>query len=377
RCLSPRGRFLEIGKRDIWSQQQFNALRPGGDYHAIDLAVMRAGDPTATEQLLTFVLDKVGKGYWKPLRINAFRLERNNEAFRFMAQARHIGKVVLVSDDLAAAAMDRVTADGVYLVTGGLGGLGLLTAQHLARQGAKSLVLAGRSVPSQDSLAAVDAMRAEGVSVEVVRADVSDAADVAKLLMMITAGKAPLRGVVHSAGALNDGALVQQSWDRFAEPLGAKVNGAWALHALTRDARLDFFIMYSSIASVLGAAGQANHAAANAFMDALAFHRRGEGLPALSISWGAWKDVGAAADRNMDDRVGARGIGMIAPRQGIQALDRLSEKSAPHTTFFPVQWDIFLKERPSASPFLSRVSVSSNASRTERKATAYAPAPAA
>jgi hypothetical protein len=135
--------------------------------------------------------------------------------------------------------------------------------------------------------------------------------------------------------------------------------------------------MYSSIASVLGAAGQANHAAANAFMDALAFHRRGEGLPALSISWGAWKDVGAAADRNMDDRVSARGIGMIAPAQGIHALDRLSEKAAPHTTFFPVQWDVFLKERPSASPFLSRLSVSSKTVRTERKAAASASMPAA
>lgn len=377
RCLSAQGRFLEIGKRDIWSQQQFKALRPGGDYHAIDLAAMRVGDPVATEQLFAFVLDKVGKGHWKPLRVNAFRLERSDEAFRFMAQARHIGKVVLVSDDLEAAAMDSVGAEGAYLVTGGLGGLGLLTAQHLARQGAKHLVLAGRSVPSQDALGAIEAMRADGVSVEVVQTDVSDSADVAKLLTVVNAGKAPLRGVVHSAGALHDGALVQQSWDRFAEPLGAKVNGAWALHVLTRHARLDFFIMYSSIASVLGAAGQANHAAANAFMDALAFHRRGEGLPALSISWGAWKDVGAAADRNMDDRVSARGIGMIAPAQGIHALDRLSEKAAPHTTFFPVQWDVFLKERPSASPFLSRLSVSSKTVRTERKAAASASMPAA
>ncbi len=163
---------------------------------------------------------------------------------------------------------------------------------------------------------------------------------------------------MHSAGALNDGSLMQQSWDRFVEPLGAKVEGAWALHVLTRKARLDFFVMYSSIASVLGSAGQANHSAANAFMDALAHHRRAQGLPALSISWGAWEEIGAAAERNLQERVGARGVGMIAPEQGLAALERLSGGAAAHAAVFPVRWDIFLKGAFAARPFLSRVGVS-------------------
>ncbi|MEP7209607.1 MAG: SDR family NAD(P)-dependent oxidoreductase [Alphaproteobacteria bacterium] len=355
RCLSPKGRFLEIGKRDIWSNEQFRAVRQNGEYYAIDLAAMRHNDPDGTARLFGLVPDKVRTSEWKPLPLTRFPLARAAEAFRFMAQARHIGKVVLVEDDLDAAATMHVRADGAYLVTGGLSGLGLLTAQQLVRRGARTLVLVGRRAPSKEAKVAIAAMEAEGAKVAVVQADMAQPKVVAEVLAAIEAGPTPLRGVVHSAGALLDGALMQQSWDRFVEPLGAKVDGAWALHAMTRRARLDFFVMYSSIASVLGSAGQANHAAANAFMDALALHRRAEGLPALSISWGAWSEVGAAADRNLGDRVGARGIGMITPEQGLMALDQLSASPAPHAAFFPVRWDIFLKGAVTPPPLLSNI----------------------
>jgi NADPH:quinone reductase-like Zn-dependent oxidoreductase/predicted O-methyltransferase YrrM len=377
RCLSAEGRFLEIGKRDIWSNEQFRAVRPNGEYYAIDLAVMRNNDPQGTAQLFALVLDKVRKGDWQSLPLTSFRLEHAAEAFRFMAQARHIGKVVLVEDDLDAAATMHVRPDGAYLVTGGLGGLGLLTAQQMVRRGARTLVLAGRRAPSKETQAVIAAMEAEGARITVVQADMARPEAVARVLAAIEAGPVPLRGVVHSAGALHDGALVQQSWDRFAEPLGAKVDGAWALHVLTRHARLDFFVMYSSIASVLGSAGQANHAAANAFMDALALHRRARGLPALSISWGAWKEIGAAADRNLHERVGARGIGMIAPEQGLLALEQLSARAAPHAAFFPVQWDVFLKGDVARSPFLSRVGASQVAAPVARPVVAPPPASAA
>jgi acyl transferase domain-containing protein len=376
RCLSPEGRFLEIGKRDIWSNEQFRAERPSGAYFAIDLAAMRNNDSVGTEQLFALVLDKVRKGEWKPLPLARFPLARAAEAFRFMAQARHIGKVVLVENDLEAATTTHVRRDGAYLVTGGLGGLGLLTAQRLVRRGATTLTLVGRRAPSEGAKAAIAAMEKQGANVTVMQADMAEPHAVAKVLAAIKAGPVPLRGVVHSAGALHDGALLQQSWDRFTEPLGAKVDGAWALHALTRHARLDFFIMYSSIASVLGSAGQANHAAANAFMDALALHRRAEGLPGLSISWGAWKEIGAAADRNLDDRVGARGIGMIAPEQGLLALEQLSGRAAPHVAFFPVQWDVFFKGASPSSPFLSEVGTSPVSTPVVRKTAAAASAPA-
>jgi NADPH:quinone reductase-like Zn-dependent oxidoreductase/acyl carrier protein len=377
RCLSPKGRFLEIGKRNIWSSEQFRAVQPNGAYYAIDLAAMRNDDPDGTARLFALVLDKVRKGDWKPLPLARFSLARAAEAFRFMAQARHIGKVVLVEDDLDASATTHVRADGAYLVTGGLSGLGLLTAQQLVRRGARTLVLVGRRAPSIEASAAIAVMEAEGARVTVVQADMAQPKAIAEVLAAIDAGPTQLRGIVHSAGALCDGALMQQSWDRFIEPLGAKVDGAWALHMLTRRARLDFFVMYSSIASVLGSAGQANHAAANAFMDALALHRRAEGLPALSISWGAWSEVGAAADRNLGDRVGARGIGMITPEQGLLALDQLSARSAPHAAFFPVRWDIFLKGVATPPRFLSRVGALQVVTPAARTAAPQPPAPAA
>lgn len=377
RCLSSEGRFLEIGKRDIWSTEQFRAVRPDGQYYAIDLAAMRANDPEGTAQLFALVIGKVNKGSWTPLPLSRFPLTRAAEAFRFMAQARHIGKVVLVDDDLDAAATAHVSSSGAYLITGGLGGLGLLTAQRLVQRGARTLVLVGRRAPSEETRTAISAMEAEGAQITVIKADMAQPEAVAAVLASISNGPAPLRGIVHSAGELRDGALVQHSWDRFVGPLGAKVDGAWALHALTRSERLDFFVMYSSIASVIGSAGQANHAAANAFMDALAQHRRAQGLPALSISWGAWKDVGAAADRKMDDRVGARGIGMIAPEQGLSALERLSRAPAPHVAFFPVRWADFLNGDAARSPFLSQVSASQAAASVARPVAAPPPSSAA
>ncbi len=377
RCLSSNGRFLEIGKRDIWSREQFRSVRPDGEYYAIDLAAMRAEDPGATGRLFAFVIDKAGKGDWKPLPLCRFPLARAADAFAFMAQARHIGKVVLVDVDLDAAAIANVRPDGAYLVTGGLSGLGLLSAQRLVQRGARTLLLAGRRAPTEEAKAAIASMEAEGATVIVIQADMAKPEAVAEVLARIDAGPVPLRGILHSAGELRDGALVQQNWDDFSCPLGVKIDGAWALHALTRRTRLDFFVMYSSIASMLGSAGQANHAAANAFMDALALHRHAQGLPALSISWGAWKDIGAAADRNLDDRVRARGVGLIAPEQGVSALERLSRSSAPHTAYFPVRWDVFLTGDAARSPFLSRVSASQAAAPVARRISALPAASAA
>jgi acyl carrier protein len=178
--------------------------------------------------------------------------------------------------------------------------------------------------------------------VQAVQADMSRADEVARVIDGIAQGGLPLRGVIHSAGVLEDGALLQQDWPRFVRPLGPKLDGSWALHVLTRGEPLDFFVLYSSMASVLGSRGQANHAAANAFMDALAAHRRALGLPGLSISWGAWSEVGAAADRQVDQRVVARGIDVITPAHGLELLEKLMRAEAAHVGVFPVRWERFL-----------------------------------
>jgi NADPH:quinone reductase-like Zn-dependent oxidoreductase len=342
RCLAEDGHLLEIGKRDIWTPEQFQRVRPRGRYHAIDLNAMRYQDADASVALFGAVMARVASGELAPLPLHAFPLTASAEAFRFMAQARHIGKIVLLPQDAASASLDGLHAQASYLVTGGLSGLGLLTAKRLAARGARHLMLMGRRAPGEAALADIAALREQGVQVQVAQADASNADDIARVLAQMEAGMPPLRGVVHSAGLLEDGALLQQRWDRFVKPLGPKVDGSWALHVLTQSRPLDFFVLYSSMASVLGSSGQGNHAAANAFMDGLAAHRRAQGLPALSISWGAWSEVGAAADRNLEQQVGARGMDVITPERGLQHLEALMRGQAPHVGVFPVRWRQFL-----------------------------------
>jgi acyl transferase domain-containing protein/NADPH:quinone reductase-like Zn-dependent oxidoreductase len=353
RCLAPDGRFLEIGKRDIWTTEQFRRVHPAGQYHAIDLAALRAHDPERSFALFAEVMSLVNRGELRPLPLRTFPLERAAEAFRFMAQARHTGKIVLTSPD-PGRSIERLDPGASYLVTGGLSGLGLLTAGRLVKQGARHLVLVGRRAPSEHARAAIAGLTSAGAQVIVEQADVSRPAEVARVLARAEAA-APLRGIVHAAGLLEDGALLQQTWERFARPLGAKVEGSWALHRLTRDRPLDFFVMYSSMASVLGSAGQANHAAANAFLDALAWHRRAQGLPALSIGWGGWSEVGAAADRGVDARLGAQGIDVITPAGGLALLDRLMRGAPPHVAVFPARWERFLAGDRASGRFFERM----------------------
>jgi acyl carrier protein len=175
------------------------------------------------------------------------------------------------------------------------------------------------------------------------RTDVERALDVVSTMP-------PLRGVFHSAGALDDGAISQQTWERFQRVLAAKVDGARHLDELTCDVTLDHFVLYSSIASVLGSAGQANHAVANAFLDALAQQRAAQGRPALSIDWGAWSEVGAAADRGVDKQAALRGVGVIAPGEGLATLDRLMARSAPQVGVLPAQWPVLLQRYGAAVP---------------------------
>jgi len=356
RCLKPAGRFLEIGKRDILTPEQFHRLRPQGTYHAIDLNAQRIQDPRASQQLFAEMIGLASSGAITPLPCTVFPMERADDGFRYMAQARHIGKVVLAWSDAHPASMSQLRADAAYLVTGGLGGLGLLTAQRLVAHGARHLTLMGRRPPSPDALETIGKLRAQGATVDAVQGDVSRQQDVQRVIESMKAAAVPLRGVIHSAGTLSDGALMQQEWQRFALPFGPKIAGAWWLHEATSQARLDFFVVYSSVAGVLGSAGQGNHAAANAFLDAFVVHRREQGLPALSVAWGAWSEVGAAAQRRVDERVVSQGIEVITPARGLELLELLMESGGAHYAVFPVQWEQFLARATAPrSPFLDRV----------------------
>src|SRR5690606_5224777 len=216
--------------------------------------------------------------------------------FRFMAQARHIGKIVVCHGKPSPAG---VRADGTYLVTGGLSGIGPEIARWLARLGAGRIVLVGRRGAGAECARPLYERKHVGAQVVAEAVDVPDPAAVAALLARLCRDGPPLRGVIHGAGVLDDAALTLQDASLFARVLGPKLTGGYLLDRLTGGDPLDFFVLLSSAASVLGSPGQANHAAANAFLDLLARERRTRGLPGLSINWGPWAEVGAAAGRGI------------------------------------------------------------------------------
>jgi microcystin synthetase protein McyG len=211
----------------------------------------------------------------------------------------------------------RFGSEASYLITGGLRGVGMEVASWMVRRGARHLVLAARSAPDARASAAIAAMQSAGARILVQQLDVSDASAVEAVLARIAQELPPLRGVMHAAGVLDDGALVQQRWPRFEGVLAPKVLGGWHLHRAARELELDHFVLFSSGAGLVGSAGQGNHAAANAFLDALAHYRQARGLPGVSINWGAWRDIGAAAGRSFH-RAGTR---TFTVAQGFAALE--------------------------------------------------------
>ncbi|MFI9154632.1 SDR family NAD(P)-dependent oxidoreductase, partial [Streptomyces sp. NPDC053367] len=215
-----------------------------------------------------------------------------------------------------------VRPDATYLVTGGLGGLGLATAEWLAGRGARTLVLAGRTLPEREP-AAVTRLRERGVRVELCAADVSDASEVAALLARVTADLPALRGIVHAAGSTCDGVLEEIGRAEFDRVLGAKVRGAWELHRRTLGLDLDFFVLYSALAGMIGLPGQSAYLAGNAFLDALALYRRAAGLPALSVCWGAWAEAGMASGAEQQAYFAELGIAGMSSRQALTALAEL------------------------------------------------------
>ncbi len=247
----------------------------------------------------------------------------------------------------------RVHRDAAYLITGGLGTLGLHMAEHLVVEGARHLLLSGRSgATSPEQQATIQQLEVQGADIQVIKADVSNEADVARLLAH---AKQPLRGIIHAAGVLDDGMLMQQTAARFEHVAAPKVQGAWHLHTQTLSQPLDFFVLFSSVASLLGSTGQANYAAANAFMDGLAHHRRAGGRPALSINWGPWADVGMAATEPVKRRLAYEGWGTITAPQGWQITQTLLQHDVVQAGALPINWATLMQQVPGAaqSPLLS------------------------
>jgi acyl transferase domain-containing protein/surfactin synthase thioesterase subunit/acyl carrier protein len=254
----------------------------------------------------------------------------------------------LVRMPMPSAPQKGFDVEGSYVITGGLGALAIEVAKWMVmRRGAKHLVLVSRrgeqdsnAVPTRNMLAAL------GAEVTILSADVTKASDVRELLDWIAKSKRPLKGVFHCAGLLEDGILIQMDWQKFHRVMVPKVAGAWLLHELTQDLKLDHFVLFSSILSLIGSAGQANYAAANAFLDALVRRRRSQGLPALALNSGPWAESGLATASGEKGRAiwRARGTEYISAGAGWQAFDVLVGSDISHAAITITQWPVFFQQ---------------------------------
>jgi polyketide synthase 1/15 len=284
RLLVRGGRFIEMGKTDIRDAQVIATQYPGVHYQAFDLA--EAG-PQRIEAMLNELKELFDTRVLQRLPVTTWDVRSAVEAYRFMSQARHIGKVVLTMP----SALGDELAKGTVLITGGTGMAGAELARHVVNAyGVRHVVLASRQGGRAESTAelTLDLARA-GAQVQVLACDVADRRAVAELLAQLARRFPPLCGVIHAAGVLDDAVITSLTPERVDTVLRAKVDAAWNLHELTRDLGLSMFVLCSSIAGTVGAAGQGNYAAANAFLDGLAAHRRAAGLPGVSVAWGLWE----------------------------------------------------------------------------------------
>ncbi|MGM1057968.1 SDR family NAD(P)-dependent oxidoreductase [Saccharothrix sp. Mg75] len=302
RLLAPGGRFVEMGKTDVRTPE-------GVNYRAFDL---NDADPAHLGEVLAEVLRLFAEGVFRLPPIATTDLRRAADAFRLMSRAGHVGKLVLTVPDLA---------EGTVLITGGTGTLGLAVARHLVeRHGVRRLVLVSRRggpVPVLDA------------EVRVVACDVSDRGQVAELVASVP----DLRVVVHAAGVLDDAVVEGLTTERLAGVLRPKVDGAWHLHELTGD--LDAFVLFSAAAGVLGTPGQANYAAANSYLDALARHRHALGLPAVSMAWGYWAEssgMTAHLTATDEERFARAGIAPMTTSQALALFDAALAGGEPAVT---------------------------------------------
>jgi NADPH:quinone reductase-like Zn-dependent oxidoreductase/short-subunit dehydrogenase/acyl carrier protein len=354
--LSPGGCFLEMGKRGVWSSTQVAERFPSLRYHVFDLGDAAAADEALAPALFARLLARLAAGELTPLPVRTFPMREARAAFEQMAHARHIGKLVLVRDDSAPPLRCEVRADASYLVTGGFGALGLQVAEALVARGARHLVLLGRRPPGEAAKTVLDRLAARGVSIHPLFIDLSEVGAAEALAARWSALAArppahptalpPLRGIVHCAGVIDDAVLARQDAGRVAKVLAPKLAGALALAAAAAqpdlEIELDFFVLFGAGAAWLGNAGQANYAAANTALDALAQTLRAQGRPATAIAWGRWQGAGMASAASGSAAWAALGIGEIAGAEGTAAMFECIERQAASVALLPMDWPTWL-----------------------------------
>ncbi len=309
--LAPYGRFVELGKRDIYEDKRvgLKAFRKNLSYSVVDVAGMVEEKPVYAAKLFREVMDAIEEGRWEPLPVTLFTSEEIADAFRFMVEAKHIGKLAIRFEGMkeqvrvlpaklqGTPAQPSFDGNASYILTGGLGGVGLAVTEWMAANRAGCLVLVSRREPGAEERAAIERARALGARIEHRRTDLTDRSQVGALIAEIEATMPPLKGILHAAAVIDDALVTDLRPERFDAVFAPKIRGAWYLHEATLGLPLEFFVMFSSVATIFPQPGHGSYAAANSFLDAFAGYRRGLGLAASSIDWTGWVGLGLA--RNM------------------------------------------------------------------------------
>ncbi len=365
--LAPFGRFLEIGKIDIYQNSKIGleTFKNNISFFAIDLSKLLEERPEFLTSMLRKLAVSFEDGSLRPLPLKTFPITRAADAFRYMAQAKHTGKIVLSmqqdSIDVGSSSDQRslFNHDATYLITGGLGGFGIELTRWMVDKGARNIVLMGRSgAASEEVNETLESLRRQEARIEVVKADVTVEQDVIRVLSDIKKDMPPLKGVIHAAMVLDDAFLAQLEDEQFTKVLGPKMIGAWLLHKHTRDLPLDHFINFSSASSMVGATGQGNYASANFFLDAMAYYRRSLGLPALTLNWGALSEVGyVARHEKVAKYLDQLGLERFTPAEALGILGRVLNRTTIQLGASRVNWKALAKLNPATtkSPTYAKV----------------------
>ncbi len=341
--LALGGRFIELGKRDIYGDSHLGLFpfRRNLSLFAVDLALLTFSHPHTVRRLLTTVYQRTAAGELPLPRTTRYPIQDAAAAVRLVAAAGHTGKVVLdvprAGSSVAVVAPEKVRpfrADGAYIITGGIGGLGLFLAGEMASRGGGAgcgrIVLNSRSQPTEQARQAIERLRAAGADIAVECGDIAEPRTAERLVACATATGLPVRGVLHAAAVVEDATLANVTDELIDRCWAPKVYGAWNLHQATLGQPLDWFCSFSSAAALVGSPGQGAYAAANSWLDAFAYWRRAQGLPTTAIAWGAWSEVGRATALAEDAGIA------INPAEGFRAFETLLRYDRPYSGYAPI-----------------------------------------
>ncbi|MEU7429129.1 SDR family NAD(P)-dependent oxidoreductase [Streptomyces sp. NPDC040750] len=339
----------------------------------VDITRLLADAPEQAAAAFRTLTDRVADGTYRPLPHQVYPAPRIGDAFGALRHSRHLGKVVITFTDslpvsvTAPLPAPRLDSDATYLVTGGLSGLGAASARHLARRGACHLALVSRrGIEAPEAAALLADLERAQVTVHVSAADITDPEAVRAVFTEAEQDGRPVRGIVHAAMHLDDAPMDDLTRERFAAVLAPKVRGAEILHGLAQDQDLDFFVVYSSVAALIGNQRQAPYAAANLYMEALMRRRRVHGRPGLALAWGGIAETGYVARTRMADTIVRSGIGLITPATALAALDRHLTRPGGQAAIGVMDWDRLTQLLPALSVPRFSAQLSHGSSRDQR-----------